>query len=91
MSRIDWSETKQARVEAAQRPRRIIFNDDTHELAFEDANTPEGFLAHRIAPLVETLFLGRCCVDSSMPRLTTARCSRSTVTLKVRRSSIGTG
>ena len=54
MSRIDWSETKRARVEAAQRRRRIIFNDDTHELALEDANTPEGFLAHRIAPLVET-------------------------------------
>ena len=54
MSRIDWSETKRARVEAAQRRRRIIFNDDTHELALEDANTPEGFLAHRIAPLAET-------------------------------------
>ena len=54
MSRIDWSEIKRARVEAAQRPRRIIFNDDTHELALEDANTPEGFLAHRIAPLAET-------------------------------------
>ena len=54
MSRTDWSETKRARVEAAQRPRRIIFNDDTHELALEDANTPEGFLAHRITPLPET-------------------------------------
>ena len=54
MSRTDWSETKRARVEAAQRPRRVIFNDDTHELALEDANTPEGFLAHRIAPLAET-------------------------------------
>ena len=54
MSRIDWSETKRARVETAQRRRRIIFNDDTHELALEDANTPEGFLAHRIAPLAET-------------------------------------
>ena len=49
MSKTDWSETKRARVEAAQRPRRIIFNDDTHELALEDANTPEDFLAHRIA------------------------------------------
>ena len=37
MSRPDWSEIKRARVEAAQRPRRIIFNDDTHELALEDA------------------------------------------------------
>ena len=54
MSRIDWSETKRARVETAQRPRRIIFNDDTHELALEDANTAEGFLAHRIAPLAQT-------------------------------------
>ena len=54
MSGIDWSETKQARVEAAQRLRRVIFNDDTHELALEEANTPEGFLAHRIAPLAET-------------------------------------
>ena len=54
MSKTDWSETKRARVEAAQRSRRIIFNDDTHELALEDANTPEGFLAHRIAPLAET-------------------------------------
>ena len=54
MSETDWSEIKRARVEAAQRPRRIIFNDDTHELALEDANTPEGFLAHRIAPLAET-------------------------------------
>ena len=54
MSRTDWPETKRARVEAAQRPRRVIFNDDTHELALEDANTPEGFLAHRIAPLPET-------------------------------------
>ena len=42
MSRPDWSEIKQARVEAAKRRRCIIFNDDTHELALEDANTPVG-------------------------------------------------
>ena len=54
MSRTDWSETKRARVEAAQHLRRVIFNDDTHELALENANTPEGFLAHRITPLTET-------------------------------------
>ena len=54
MSSNDWSKTKRARVEAAQRPRRVIFNDDTHDLALEDANTPDGFLAHRIAPLRET-------------------------------------
>ena len=54
MSNTDWSDAKLARVEAAQRPRRIIFNDDTHDLALDDANTPEGFLAHRIAPLAGT-------------------------------------
>ena len=53
-SKAHWSADKRARVEAAQRPRRVIFNDDTHELALEGANTPEGFLAHRIAPLTET-------------------------------------
>ena len=50
----NWSPAKRARVEAAGRPRRIIFNDDTHELALEGASTPEGFLGHRIAPLVQT-------------------------------------
>ena len=54
MSKTDWSDAKRARVEAARRPRRIIFNDDTHELALEDADTPEGFLGHRITPLAET-------------------------------------
>ena len=54
MPNTDWSDAKRARVEAAQRPRRIIFNDDTHELALDDANTPEGFLGHRITPLAET-------------------------------------
>ena len=34
--------------------RRIIFNDDSHELALDNADTPEGFLAHRIAPLAGT-------------------------------------
>ena len=48
------SPAKRARVEAARRSRRIIFNDDTHELALEDAGTPEGFLAHRIVPLAGT-------------------------------------
>ena len=54
MSNTYWSDAKRARVNVAARKRRIIFNDDTHELALEDANTPEGFLAHRIAPLAET-------------------------------------
>jgi len=53
-SRHTRSPAKRARVGAARRPRRIIFNDDTHELALEDADTPEGFLAHRIAPLADT-------------------------------------
>ena len=53
-SQNNWSPEKRARVEAAGRPRRIIFNDDTHELALEEAKTPEGFLGHRIAPLVQT-------------------------------------
>lgn len=43
-SKVHWSSTKRARFEAAHRPRRVIFNDDTHELALEDANTLEGFL-----------------------------------------------
>ena len=53
-SRNTWSPAKRARAEAARRPRRIIFNDDTHELALEEADTPEGFLAHRITPLADT-------------------------------------
>ena len=54
MSDADWSDAKRARVEVAQRPRRIIFNDDSHDLALDDANTPEGFLGHRITPLAGT-------------------------------------
>lgn len=34
--------------------RRIIFNDDTHELALQEANTPEGFLEHRLKSLAGT-------------------------------------
>ena len=34
MSNTDWSDAKRARVEAAGRPRRIIFNDDACELIF---------------------------------------------------------
>ena len=54
MADSDWSEAKRARVAAARVRRRIIFNDDSHDLALADANTPEGFLAHRIAPLADT-------------------------------------
>ena len=46
--------SKQARLQAACRPRRVIFNDDAHDLAQDDADTPEGFLGHRIAPLAGT-------------------------------------
>lgn len=35
---------KQARLEAAQRQRRIIFNDDTSELSRANANTAESIL-----------------------------------------------
>ena len=54
MSNADWSDAKRARVDAAAWPRRIIFNDDTHELALDDANSLQGFLGHRIAPLAGT-------------------------------------
>ena len=54
MPDTEWSNGKRARVEAARRPRRIIVNDDTHELALEDASTPEGFLGHRITPMAGT-------------------------------------
>ncbi len=54
MSNTEWSDAKRARVAMAARPRRLIFNDDTHELALEDANTTEGFLAHRLTPLADT-------------------------------------
>ena len=50
----NWSDAKRAHVEAAQRPRQLIFNDDTHELALESADTPEGFLGHRLTPLAGT-------------------------------------
>lgn len=49
-----WSRAKRARVEAARRQRRAIFNDDTYELSREDANTPQGFLKRRLKPLAGT-------------------------------------
>ena len=49
-----WSEAKRARAEAAGRQRRVIFNDDSEELAYEGANTVDGFLALRLKPLVGT-------------------------------------
>ena len=54
MTPADWSPAKRARVEAAARPRRLIFNDDAHDLALDDADTPEGFLGHRLVPLAAT-------------------------------------
>jgi hypothetical protein len=45
---------KASRQEALAKQRRVIFNDDTHELQREDANTPEGFLSRRLAPLAGT-------------------------------------
>ena len=45
---------KQARLEAAQRQRRIIFNDDTSELSRANANTAESILKHRLEPLAGT-------------------------------------
>ena len=51
---VDRSEARRQRLEASARQRRIIFNDDTYELSREDANTPEGVLRHRLAPLVGT-------------------------------------
>ena len=48
------SEAKRARLKLAGRRRRVIFNDDTNEFVHEGANTPEGFLAPRLAPLAGT-------------------------------------
>ena len=48
------SDAKLARLEAARRQRRLIFNDDTYELSREDANTPEGLLSRRLKPLAGT-------------------------------------
>jgi len=45
---------KRARVEAARKQRRLIFNDDAYELDREYANTPEGFLKRRLKPLAGT-------------------------------------
>ena len=45
---------KQARLEAAQRRRRIIFNDDTSELSRANGNTAKSILKHRLEPLAGT-------------------------------------
>lgn len=53
MARTDERLREERRL-AASRRRRVIFNDDTHELALPEANTPSGFLGHRISPLAGT-------------------------------------
>ncbi len=50
----DSSQAKQARREAVCRQWRVIFNDDSHELSHQGANTVQGFLAPRLTPLVAT-------------------------------------
>jgi len=51
---VDPAAAKQARRKALARRRRVIFNDDTYELDRADANTPEGYLSRRLAPLAGT-------------------------------------
>ena len=53
-SAADWPDVKKARVDAARARRRVIFNDDGYELDRIDADTPEGFLRRRLAPLAGT-------------------------------------
>lgn len=48
------SQAKLDRLEAARRRRRIIFVDDNYGLSHAGSDTPEGFLAPRLKPLVGT-------------------------------------
>lgn len=48
------SPEKRARLKAASKQRRIIFNDDSEELACPQGGTVEGFLSVRLGPLVGT-------------------------------------
>ena len=52
--KTSWSEVKKARVTAAHRERRLIFNDDGYELDREDADTADRFLERRLKPLAGT-------------------------------------
>ena len=45
---------KHARLRVARRQRRIIYNDDSEELAYREAATVDGFLSVRLQPLVDT-------------------------------------
>ena len=49
-----YSPAKRSRLEAARRPRRVIFVDDNYGLSHQGCNTPEGFLRPRLKPLVGT-------------------------------------
>jgi hypothetical protein len=49
-----WSAAKRARLKAASRQRRVIFNDDAEDLAYPSGGTVEGFLASRLRPLIGT-------------------------------------
>ena len=48
------SQAKLDRLEAARRRRRIIFVDDNYGLSHAGSDTPEGFLAPRLKPLIGT-------------------------------------
>lgn len=48
------SQAKLDRLEAARQRRRIIFVDDNYGLSHPGSDTPEGFLAPRLKPLVGT-------------------------------------
>ena len=48
------SQAKLDRLEAVRRRRRIIFVDDNYGLSHEGSDTPEGFLAPRLKPLIGT-------------------------------------
>ena len=43
-----------ARLKALRRQRRIIYNDDSEELRYPQAGTPDGFLSVRLKPLAGT-------------------------------------
>lgn len=48
------SQAKLDRLEAVRRRRRIIFVDDNYGLSHEGSDTPKGFLAPRLKPLIGT-------------------------------------
>ena len=52
--RAGQCQAKQARLKAANRQRRLIFNDDSEELRYKQGGTREGFLSVRLRPLAGT-------------------------------------